>query len=376
MSDVIELSKQLINLASVTPEGAACIDLIAKRLAALNFSIEKIPCAEATNLWARYGTTQPLLCFLGHVDVVPPGDLSQWNTPPFGADIRDGYLYGRGASDMKTGVAASVVAIEQFLAQHPDFSGSIALLLTSAEEEMDELGTPRVIDALQARGEHIDYCITTEPSSSKHVGDTIRVGRRGSLSGQLTIHGIQGHVAYPKLAKNPIHQALAALDELAKTRWDQGNKHFPATSFQFTNIHAGDGATNVIPAQLGVQFNFRFCPESSVDSLKQKTESVLAQHQLDYSIRWHCSGQPFYTPSGQLLEATIAAIESITHQTPTLSTGGGTSDARFIAPLGTEVVELGVSNQTAHKINECVKITDIEQLSKIYGIILANLLTK
>lgn len=374
MSDVISLTHQLINSPSITPEGHDCIELIAKRLANIGFTIESIPVGPAQNLWARYGTEQPVMCFLGHVDVVPPGPLDQWDTPPFTATIRENYLYGRGASDMKSGVAAFIVAIEQFIKKHPHFAGSIAVMLTTVEEAQEEYGVPNIVKHLLERNETIDYCITGEPSSEHCVGDRIRIGRRGSLNGKLTILGKQGHIAAPQLADNPIHRALPALMALTTEVWDLGTKDFPPTSLQISNIHAGVGTLNVIPGELQIDFNFRFCPESTADNLKQRVETILQTHKLDYQLDWSLSGNPFYTAPGRLRDAVTHVIKKELNLTTELSTGGGTSDARFIAPMGAEVIELGVSNATAHKVNECVKVSDIETLTRLYELILAELL--
>ncbi len=371
--NVIELTQALINLPSITPEGADCIELIIARLEKLNFHIERIPVGPAQNLWARYGSQSPVVCFLGHVDVVPPGPLEQWITPPFSATVRDGYLYGRGASDMKSGIAAFIIAIENFIQAHPDFPGSIAVMLTTVEEEEHQHGVPNIVELLTERGEKIDYCITGEPSSEHSVGDRIRHGRRGSLNGKLTIIGKQGHIATPQLADNPIHRALPALAELAATAWDQGNADFPPTSFQISNIHAGTGALNVIPGHITLDLNFRFCPESTAEQLQQRVETILQKYPLHYDLQWSLSGNPFYTAPGRLRQAVAHAIKTIVNITPEFSTGGGTSDARFIAPMGAEVIELGVSNATAHKINECAKISDIEALVDLYQLSLTTL---
>ena len=374
MSDVVSLSKALMQLPSVTPGGKNCLDIIIPRLEKLGFTLERFPVGDADNLWARRGNTAPLLCFLGHVDVVPPGPLEEWQSPPFEPTERDGYLFGRGACDMKTGVAASIVAIENFLAKNPDFTGSIALLITTAEEEMDELGTPNVVAILEEREEKIDYCITAEPSSDMKLGDTIRNGRRGSLSASLMVKGQQGHIAYPHLADNPIHKIFAAYAELTSIEWDKGNEDFPPTSLQFSNLNAGTGATNIIPGSIRADINFRFSTEVTADELMQKTEAVLTSHKLDYSIDWNLSGHPFLTKPGELTQATQAAVKDVLGIEPVFSTGGGTSDARFIAPTGAQVVELGVSNRTAHKVNECVSIEDLKKLPALYEAILFSLL--
>ena len=373
MIDVIELSQQLINIPSVTPAGRDCIELIIPMLKKLGFSIELFSYQEASNLWARYGQASPLVCFLGHVDVVPTGPGEQWQDDPFNAVINEGYLYGRGAADMKTGVAAMVTAATTFIKQNPHFEGSIALLLTSAEEALHELGVPNVVEILEKRHEKIDYCITGEPSSEKITGDTLRNGRRGSLNAQLTITGKQGHVAFPHLADNPLHKAFAALAELVNTEWDQGNDDFPPTSLQFTKINAEAGATNIIPGELSCHFNFRFSPAVTALQLKQRTSAILEKYSLTYALQWDLSGNPFFTPKGKLTIAATQAIEEIVGITPQFSTGGGTSDARFIAPTGAQVVELGVTNKTAHQINECETIDNIRILPKIYLQILQQL---
>jgi succinyl-diaminopimelate desuccinylase len=376
MLNVLQLTKELINLPSVTPEGAECIDKLITLLQPLGFVITRTSDGPATNLWARYGTAAPLVCFLGHVDVVPPGPLAEWQHDPFQANEKDGYLYGRGACDMKSGVAAMAVAAHDFIKNNPHFTGSIALLITTAEEDLDQFGVPTMIELLKERGEKIDYCITGEPSSTNVVGDVIRPGRRGSLSAQLTVHGKQGHVAFPHLADNPLNKMLAPLAELAAVTWDQGSADFPPTSLQFSNINAGTGAHNVIPGSATIKFNFRFSPAVTVDYLKETTEAILNKHQLKYQLDWQLSGLPFLTPGGDLIDTVKNAVHSVMKITPTLSTGGGTSDARFIAPLGAQVIELGVCNATAHKINECVKISDLENLVRIYRKILEQLLDR
>jgi succinyl-diaminopimelate desuccinylase len=376
MQDITKLSKQLINLPSVTPDGANCIELLIPILEKLGFSIERFACGDALNLWARKGSAAPLVCFLGHVDVVPTGQLEQWQSPPFTVEERDGYLYGRGASDMKTGIAAIIVAIEQFLKHHANHPGSIAVLITTAEEAMDEFGVPNVVQALEGRHEKIDYCITAEPSSSERLGDIVRNGRRGSLSADLLVKGKQGHIAYPHLADNPIHKIFAAFAALTAVAWDKGNEFFPPTSFQFSNLQAGTGAGNVIPGIVEAKFNFRFSPEVTTDELIVRTETILQEYYLNYEIKWSCSAQPFYTAPGMLTDVVKQVIEQECGLTPEFSTGGGTSDARFIAPTGAQVVELGVSNKTAHQINECVNIHDLKKLPKLYESILEKLLKK
>ncbi len=374
MNNVIELSKQLINIASVSPEDNGCLDIIIARLKQCGFTCEKITSGKATNLWARYGNSEPVICFAGHTDVVPTGPIEQWQSDPFIATERNGYLFGRGAADMKTGVAAIIIAVEQFITENKNVNGSIALLITSAEEDYCNNGTPVVLNRLQQRGEKIDYCVIGEPSSSNTLGDTIKVGRRGSLHGNLTIKGKQGHIAYPHLADNPIHNAFAVLEQLTHTTWDKGNNDFPPTCLQISNIHAGTGADNIIPGELSVVFNFRFSPESTPEQLQQSVIDILNQHQVNYHIDWNLSGQPFYCQDQPFIKNCTAAIENVTGMMPTHSTAGGTSDGRFIAPTGAHVIEFGVINQTIHQIDECVKISDLEKLATIYQQILINVL--
>jgi succinyl-diaminopimelate desuccinylase len=329
---------------------------------------------EVDNLWARRGKGAPLVCFAGHTDVVPPGPLERWRSDPFVPEIREGYLFGRGAADMKSSIAAFVIAVERFVAAHPDHPGSIALLITSDEEGVAIDGTTRVVDALKARGEAIDYCIVGEPSSAQRLGDTIKNGRRGSLSGELVVKGVQGHVAYPHLADNPVHRAAPALAELAGTQWDEGNEYFPPTTWQISNINAGTGATNVIPGELRVLFNFRFSTASTVDGLKQRVHALLDRHGLRYDLTWSLSGLPFLTARGRLVQAVADAIRRETGVETELSTAGGTSDGRFIAAICPQLVELGPVNATIHQINECVALADLEPLARIYGGVLAALL--
>ncbi|MCC2615995.1 succinyl-diaminopimelate desuccinylase [Aestuariibacter halophilus] len=371
---VLGLAKALINRRSVTPDDAGCQTLMADRLAPLDFNIESMVFDDTTNLWARRGTDGPVFCFAGHTDVVPSGPEQDWQTPPFEATEIDGYLHGRGAADMKGSLAAMLVATERFVAKHPDHKGSIAFLITSDEEGPFINGTTRVIDTLEARQEKITWCVVGEPSSTARVGDVVKNGRRGSLTGALTVKGIQGHVAYPHLARNPVHQASAALAELAQTHWDDGNIFFPPTSFQISNIHAGTGAGNVIPGQLDVLFNFRFSAEVTDQALIKRVYEVLDRHALEYDIDWTFNGQPFLTDHGKLLDATQRAIEEVTGHCTELSTAGGTSDGRFIAPTGAEVIELGPVNATIHKVNEQVKIDDLEQLALMYERIMEHLL--
>lgn len=374
MQDVIEIAKELISRPSITPLDSGCQVFIAQQLSALGFTIEPMRFGEVDNLWARYGQGAPLLVFAGHTDVVPTGPLDDWQTPPFQPTIQDGYLYGRGVSDMKGGIAAMLAAVTQFIKAHPQFPGSIAFLITSDEEGIALNGTKKVVKALTERGEKMDYCIVGEPSSDTRVGDQIRVGRRGSLHGKLMIHGKQGHVAHPHLAKNPIHLASLALHELAQTEWDQGNADFPPTTMQITNIHSGTGAANVIPGHLAVLFNFRFGTAITVPELKARTQAIFDQRKLSYDIEWSIGAEPFLTTPGALIAATQLAIKSVTQLDVKLSTGGGTSDGRFIAPLGVQVVELGVSHKTAHQVNECVRTEDLVLLTDIYYAILKQLL--
>ncbi len=375
MSDVLELTCELIRRASVTPDDAGCQALIAQRLRRAGFDVESLRFGDVDNLWATHGGEGPVLAFLGHTDVVPSGPAAQWSSPPFDPCVRDGLLYGRGAADMKGSVAAFVLALEAFVARHPQHAGRIALLLTSDEEGVAKDGVRRVAETFRARGERLDWCVVGEPSSSERLGDMIRVGRRGSLSGYLTVHGVQGHVAYPEKALNPIHAFAPALAELAATRWDEGNADFPPTSFQVSNIAAGTGASNVIPGALDVVFNFRFCTESSADSLRERTEALLRRHGIDFALRWDLSGEPFLTRGGPLREQTIAAIEQVCGITTVASTGGGTSDGRFIAPLGADVVELGPVNATIHKLDEHVAVADLERLPALYLAIAERLLS-
>lgn len=371
---VLSLAKELIARPSVTPADEGCQQLMADFLAPLGFTIEPMVFHDTTNLWARKGTTGPLFCFAGHTDVVPPGPAIKWNTPPFEPTIIDGILYGRGAADMKGSIASMLVAVQRFVADHPDHNGSIAFLITSDEEGPFINGTPKVIETLEARQEKITWCLVGEPSSTNQVGDVVKNGRRGSLTGDLTVYGVQGHVAYPHLAENPVHLAMPALAELAAKQWDQGNAFFPATSFQIANINAGTGASNVIPGELQVQFNFRYSTELTDPQIKQQVIELLDRHGLRYELKWTLSGQPFLTGSGKLVEATQNAIEIVTGRTTELSTSGGTSDGRFIAPTGAQVIELGPINATIHKVNECVNVADLETLSDIYYTMMQQLL--
>ncbi|SUB66994.1 succinyl-diaminopimelate desuccinylase [Photobacterium damselae] len=373
-SPVISLAKDLLSRRSVTPEDAGCQDVMIERLRQLGFCIETMVFDDTTNLWARRGTQAPLFVFAGHTDVVPSGPIEQWHTHPFEPTIKDGMLYGRGAADMKGSLACMIVAIERFIAENPDHQGSIGLLITSDEEGPFINGTTRVVDTLEARNEKIDLCIVGEPSSTLVVGDVVKNGRRGSITGDLTVKGIQGHVAYPHLADNPVHRALPALAELATKTWDNGNDYFPPTSFQIPNINAGTGASNVVPGECQVQFNFRFSTELTNEAIKAQVHEILDQHQLDYHLNWTLSGHPFLTEKGTLVDAVVAAIEEVAHITPELSTSGGTSDGRFIARTGAQVIELGPVNATIHKVNECVKIEDLELLTDMYQKVLEKTL--
>jgi succinyl-diaminopimelate desuccinylase len=370
----LALARELINRRSVTPDDAGCQALLIERLAALGFRCETLISNGVTNLWARFGTSRPLVCFAGHTDVVPAGPLEQWHSDPFVPTERDGYLYGRGAADMKSSIAAFVTAGESFVIAHPGAPGSIAMLITSDEEGPSVDGTVKVVERLAAAGERIDYCIVGEPSSVDALGDMIKNGRRGTLSGTLTVRGIQGHVAYPHLAKNPIHLVAPALAELAATRWDDGNEHFPPTTWQCSNIHAGTGASNVIPGSLELAFNFRYSTASTRASLGQRFEEVLRRHGLDYALQWTGHGMPFLTRRGRLVDVASACVHEVVGRTPALSTTGGTSDGRFIADICDEIVELGPVNATIHKLDERVAIADLEPLSAIYRRILERLL--
>lgn len=374
INDVRHLAEALIARPSLTPQDAGCLDLICARLKPLGFTLERIDSNGVSNLWARRGAAAPLLCFAGHTDVVPTGPLDQWQSDPFAPTIRDGFLYGRGAADMKSSLAAFVVAIERFVARHPSHLGSIALLLTSDEEGDATDGTVKVVEALKARDERIDYCIVGEPTSSEKLGDTIKNGRRGSLSATLTVRGIQGHIAYPEKARNPIHQAAPALAALAAERWDEGNEYFPPTGFQISNIRGGTGANNVIPGALEVLFNFRFSTASTVESLQSRVHAILDAHQLDYEIRWTIGGRPFLTPHGKLVGVIQEAIRAATGVEAALSTTGGTSDGRFIATICSEVVEFGPGNASLHKINELIRVDDLEPLANCYEGVLTRLL--
>ena len=374
--DAIELAKQLISRRSVTPDDAGCIDVLTGHLEPLGFQCERISQGGVDNLWARRGTASPLVCFAGHTDVVPTGPLEQWASEPFVPTVRDGVLYGRGASDMKSSLAAFVVAIADFVALHPDHAGSIALLITSDEEGPAVDGTVRVCEILKARGEKMDYCIVGEPTAVNQLGDTIKNGRRGSLSGMLTVNGVQGHVAYPHLARNPVHAVAAAIAELAQTTWDSGNEYFPPTTWQISNFAAGTGANNVIPGAAHIKFNFRFSTASTLESLQTRVHGILDKHGVPYDLEWRYDGRPFLTKKGDLVAAVAKAIKTVTGIDTELSTTGGTSDGRFIADICGEVVECGPTNATIHKINECIRLEELEQLPKIYLHTLKNLLIK
>jgi len=374
MSNTLALTEELISLHSVTPADGGCQLKMAERLSPLGFQCETIASGDVTNLWARRGTTQPLLVFAGHTDVVPTGPLERWSSDPFIPTHRDGKLYGRGAADMKTSLAAMVVAVEEFIAAHPNHTGSIGFLITSDEEGPAIDGTVIVCNQLKARGEQMDYCVVGEPTSVKQIGDTIKNGRRGTMSGKLIIKGIQGHIAYPQLAKNPIHLAMPALAELAAIEWDQGNEYYLPTSWQMSNIHAGTGASNVIPGECVVDFNFRFATSSTVEGLQQRVHAVLDKHGLDYDLKWTVGGLPFLTPRGSLSEALSSAIKAETGIDTELSTTGGTSDGRFIAQICPQVVEFGPTNASIHKIDEHIAVSEIEPLKNIYRRTLENLL--
>jgi succinyl-diaminopimelate desuccinylase len=376
MDTTLDLAHQLIARRSVTPRDEGCLDLIAARLRPIGFRCERMSANGVENLWARRGSPAPLVCFAGHTDVVPTGPLEHWTSDPFTPTIRDGVLYGRGASDMKTSLAAFVTAIEAFVAAHPGHAGSIAVLFTSDEEGVAVDGTVRVVEALKQRGERMDYCIVGEPTCVQRLGDMIKNGRRGSLSGNLVVRGVQGHVAYPHLARNPVHEFGAALAELAATEWDRGNEFFPPTTWQVSNINAGTGAGNVIPGELHVKFNFRFSTASTLESLQTRVVGILDKHGLKYDLDWRYDGRPFLTKPGDLVDAVKRAIKTVTGVETTISTTGGTSDGRFIADICPQVIEFGPPNATIHKVNESVAVADIEPLSRIYEQILRNLLVK
>jgi succinyl-diaminopimelate desuccinylase len=370
----LDYTRELVARPSVTPDDAGCQDWLAGRLEGLGFRIEKLISGQVTNLWARRGETAPLLCFAGHTDVVPTGPLAQWTSDPFAPTLRDGKLYGRGAADMKGSIAAFLAAVEGFLADHPQHPGSIAWLITSDEEGPAVDGTVRVVERLAARNELIDWCIVGEPTCAERFGDTMKNGRRGSLHGRLTVKGVQGHIAYPQLARNPIHLAAPAIAELAATEWDRGNDYFPPTTWQISNIHGGTGATNVIPGHVDIVFNFRHATASSVEDLQARVHAILDRHGLDYHLEWEIGAKPFLTPRGRLVDALAEAIHETTGVQAELSTTGGTSDGRFIADIAREVVEFGPVNQSIHKIDECVGVDELEQLTRVYRRTLEKLL--
>jgi len=370
----LRLARELIARRSVTPEDGGCQGILAERLARVGFALEPVRHREVSNLWARRGDARPLVCFVGHTDVVPTGPIEKWDSDPFVPTERDGKLFGRGAADMKTSIAAFVVAVEEFVAKYPPHKGSIALLITSDEEGPAVDGTSKVIELLKSRGQGIDYCLVGEPTCVAKLGDTIKNGRRGSLSGTLRVKGVQGHVAYPHLARNPVHLAAPALAELAATEWDRGNEYFPPTTWQISNIHGGTGATNVIPGEVEILFNFRFSTASSPEGLEQRVGSILDRHGLDYELEWSLSGSPYLTPRGRLVETLSAAIRDVTGTAPDVSTTGGTSDGRFVAEICPEVVEFGPVNASIHKINENIDLPAIESLRKIYFGLLERLL--
>jgi len=374
MTPTLELAHELLRRPSVTPEDGGCQALIAQRLAALGFRVEFMPFNAVTNLWARRGDSAPLFCFAGHTDVVPPGPREHWDSDPFEPEVRDGLLYGRGACDMKGDIAAMVTAVEGFIRDHPDHPGSIAFLITSDEEGPSIDGTARVVETLEARQEKIDWCLVGEPSSHERVGDTLKNGRRGSLNGFLKVMGKQGHVAYPDRALNPLHILAPFLVELVDEEWDQGNAFFPATTFQIANLNMGTGAENVIPGTLTAQFNLRFSTELDAETIQRRVVAILDRGGFVYELIWRLSGNPFLTPAGALVEAASAAVREIMGYRPELSTDGGTSDGRFIAPTGAQVLELGAVNASIHQVNECVGVQELEQLSAIYRRILEKLL--
>ena len=376
MTDTLALAKALIARRSLTPEDEGCQEILIERLEKLGFHIERMRFGNVDNLWARRGTTSPVVVFAGHTDVVPSGPVESWFSPPFEPTIRDGMLFGRGAADMKTSIAAFITAIEAFVADHPEHDGSIALLITSDEEGVAVDGTVRVVEALHARGETLDYCIVGEPTSNQLVGDMIKNGRRGSLNGTLIVQGVQGHIAYPHLVTNPIHMIAPAIAELAITTWDEGNEYFPPTSWQISNITGGTGATNVVPGTVEILFNFRFSTASTQQGLQDRVHAILDKHHVKYELEWELSGKPYITPKGSLVAAISRAIEQSYGITPELSTSGGTSDGRFIADICPQVIEFGPLNATIHKLNECVAVADIEPLKLTFQRTLENLLCK
>jgi succinyl-diaminopimelate desuccinylase len=374
MSQTLELTQDLLRRRSITPADEGCQQVLGRRLSAAGFRVESLRIGEVENLWAQRGEGAPVFCFAGHTDVVPTGPATDWASDPFVPRIEAGLLYGRGAADMKSGLAAMVTATEEFTASHPDHKGSIAFLITSDEEGPSLDGTKAVVKRLRERGQRIDWCLVGEPSSEEVLGDTVKIGRRGSLSGRLTVHGTQGHIAYPQLADNPVHGLAPALAELVGRVWDQGTEHFQPTSFQVSNLNAGTGAPNVIPGELKMRFNLRYCPLQTLPGLQATVEEILKRHKVRYSLEWFVSGEPFYTSPGRLSAAVSDAVAEVSGRRPKLTTGGGTSDGRFIAPMGAEVVELGVINASIHKVNECVRVADIEALHRMYVGVLRNLL--
>lgn len=374
MDKTLELAMELIRRPSLTPADAGCQDLLIERLEPLGFEISRLKFGDVDNLWAQRGKQAPLVVLAGHTDVVPPGPRDSWHSDPFTPELRDGFLYGRGAADMKSSLAAFITAIKHFVQHRPQHAGSIALLITSDEEGVAQNGTAKVVEWLGQQGKHIDYCIVGEPSSVNALGDVIKNGRRGSLNGTLSVRGVQGHIAYPQLAQNPIHLMVPALAELVSLHWDNGFENFPATSFQISNVHAGTGADNVIPGRLDIDFNFRYSPAVTDVELRQRVEATLKRHQLDYTLSWRLSGKPFLTPAGTLVDAVRQALRVELQREPELSTAGGTSDGRFIATTGAQVVEIGPVNATIHKANECVRVADLAALAKVYATTLGLLL--
>jgi succinyl-diaminopimelate desuccinylase len=372
----LELAKQLIARPSVTPDDAGCLDLLVSHLTPLGFRCERFHANDVDNLWARRGDSAPLVCLAGHTDVVPTGPLEQWSSDPFTATVREGALYGRGAADMKSSLAAFIEAISGFVAEHPDHAGSIAVLFTSDEEGPAVDGTVRVVEALSARGEKLDYCVVGEPTCVSHLGDMIKNGRRGSLSGRLVVKGVQGHVAYPHLARNPVHEVAAAVAELAQTKWDDGNEYFPPTTWQISNFNAGTGAGNVIPGEAHVRFNFRFSTASTLESLQTRVHGILDRHGLKYDLDWTYDGKPFLTRKGDLVDVVTRAIKTVTGVTAAISTTGGTSDGRFLVDICPQVVEFGPVNSTIHKVDERIGLDELEQLPRIYQQVLEDLLVK
>ena len=374
MADTLALTQELIRRPSVSPEDGGCQEVMIERLAALGFAIERLPFGPVQNFWATRGPAgAPTFCFAGHTDVVPTGPLEEWHSDPFVPTIRDGALYGRGAADMKSGLAAMITATEAFVAAHPRHRGRIAYLITSDEEGPSIDGTRRVVEHLQARDERIEWCLVGEPSSEEQFGDTLKIGRRGSLSGRLTVRGVQGHIAYPQLADNPVHRLAPALAELCARHWDEGDEHFEPTSFQVSNLNAGTGAPNMIPGELKARFNLRWSPAQTLEGLKQTVTGILDRHGVRHTLDWFVSGLPFFTPPGELSDLVTSAVADVIGSRPKLSTGGGTSDGRFIVPLGAQIVELGVVNRTIHKVNEHVRVEDIGTLSQAYERVLVRL---